>query len=81
MVNNQQDAKYCGYCGSSLAQAQQNQRTPSFHPSNSQTTSYPVGGRSPYEASERYEKALRKVEQLGYAVLIMGIVVLVLILI
>jgi hypothetical protein len=79
MENSHQDAVYCSYCGSSLQQ--QNQQGSSFQPPSSKPGSFGMRARSPFEVSERYEKALKRVEQLTYAVLGMSIVLLVLVLI
>lgn len=74
-VTPQADATYCSYCGSSLAQ--QTSTSSSFRAQPSQS-SYRAGGNSSLNLSERYERALRRAEQMGTAVLILSIVALVL---
>jgi zinc-ribbon domain len=92
--NNQPDAAYCLYCGSSLQQAQ-SAASPTF----SSTSRSPVigqgygtpGGMSSsssssssttlsFELSERYQKALKRVEQLGYVVVALAVITLALLL-
>ena len=90
--NNQPDAAYCLYCGSSLQQAQ-SVASPTF----SSTSRSPVigqgygmpGGMSSSslssatlssELSERYLKAVKKVEQLGYVVVALAVITFVLLL-
>jgi hypothetical protein len=89
--NNQPDAAYCLYCGSSLQQAQST-ASPTF---SSGTSRGPVigqgygmpGGMSSSssttlssEPADRYQKALRRVEQLGYVVVALAVITLVLLL-
>jgi len=73
--NTQPGAAYCIYCGSSLQQQ-------SFSPS---ARALPGGhdygasmGMTSPERSERYQKALTRVEQLGYAVLFLAVIALIL---
>jgi uncharacterized membrane protein YvbJ len=89
--NNQSDAAYCLYCGSSLQQAPQ---SASASPTFSSTSRGPVigqgygmpGGMSSssttlsYELSERYQSALKRVEQLAYVVVALAVITLVLLL-
>ncbi len=45
----------------------------------SSQSNYPAGGRSSFDSSQRYERALKRVEQLSYAVVAMSIVLIILI--
>lgn len=79
--NNQPDAAYCLYCGSSLKQQQ-----PQGFASASQTPmagrGYGMsGGMSSPEISERYQRAFARVEQLGNVVIALAVITLVLVLI
>lgn len=76
--SNQPDAAYCLYCGSSLRQ-QQTFAAPSQGPAAVQGFGTPVSTRSP-ELSERYERTLARVEQLGTIVAVLAVVTLVLVL-
>jgi len=77
--NNQPDAAYCLYCGSSLKKQQ-----PQGSASNSQPPmtgrGYGMsGGMSSSGMSERYQRALARVEQLGNIVIALAIVTLILV--
>lgn len=73
----QPDAAYCSYCGSSLRQ----QPSASMTPPEAQAPqgSYMPSGGSSLDASQRYEKAIARVERLGSIVIILSIVTLVLV--
>jgi hypothetical protein len=80
--NNQPNAAYCAYCGSSL---QQEQQGPPRAPYSTPPPSFPSssGGGIPdasssFELSQRWERALNRLQQLGTAVLVLSIVVIVL---
>ena len=76
------DAAYCSYCGSSLRQQPQ-QVTVNPNPMSSATTQgYGMSGSMTTPStnvSERFEKAIARVELLGTVVIILAIVVLVLV--
>jgi len=76
--NNQPDAAYCLYCGSSLKQQQ-----PQGFASTSQTPmasrGYGMSGNmSSPGVSERYQRALARVELLGNVVLALAVITLIL---
>ncbi len=75
--NSQADAIYCSYCGSNLGQ-QQNAAPPPRQQFGSPPPNYPASGRPTFDLSIRYEKALKRAEQLGYVVIIMAVAVLLL---
>ena len=77
-VTPETDATYCSYCGSSFGQ--QTSSASSWRSQPSQVN-YPGGGISSPNLSVRYERALKRAEQMGTAVLILGIVALVLLLV
>lgn len=72
----QPDAAYCCYCGSSLRQ----QPSASVTPLQTQAPqgSYMPSGGSSLDASQRYEKAIARVERLGSIVIMLSIVTLIL---
>ncbi len=77
--NTQAGAAYCSYCGSSLLGSQQGvTSTPQpRQPFGSTPPTYPSSyGNYSYNASERYERALRRSEQLGRAVAILSVIAL-----
>ncbi len=82
--NNQNGAAYCTYCGSSLSGAKDSgtpptQGSPSSSPSSSMPPSYPSGrGTYSFNTSERYERALKRTEQLGMIVAILAVITIVL---
>ena len=84
--NPQPDAAYCSSCGSSLQQssasstyrAQPSSANAGYRPQPSQSNSR-FGATSPADLSQRYDKALRRVEQRGTAILILSIAVVVLV--
>ncbi len=81
--NNQPDAAYCLYCGSSLRGQQARQplaMSPGPTSGQGYSTSGGIPGATP-EASERYERALARVEQLANIVVILAVATLVLVLI
>jgi uncharacterized membrane protein YvbJ len=75
----QPDAAYCSYCGSSLRQ----QPGASVAPPQSQPpqASYAPSGGSSLDASQRYEKALGKIERLGSIIIVLSIVTLILVIV
>jgi uncharacterized membrane protein YvbJ len=75
--NPQTDATYCSYCGSSLRQQSSNV-PPS--PSYASQANYPAGGSPTLGLSERYEKALKRAEQLGTILLVLSVVAIILLL-
>jgi len=72
----QADATYCSYCGSSL---QQTSAPTSFRSQPSQANYRAVGSLNP-NLSERYERALKRGERMGTALLILSVVALILVL-
>jgi hypothetical protein len=73
--SNQPGAAYCLYCGSSLRQAT---------PTGVTATGGGFGqssGSSSFATSERFEKALARVEQLGNVVIVLAVITLVLVLV
>jgi uncharacterized membrane protein YvbJ len=91
--NNQPDAAYCLYCGSSLQQAQ-SAASPTFSitsrspvigqgygmPGDTSSSSSSSSTTLSFELSERYQKALKRVEQLGYVVVALAVITLALLL-
>jgi uncharacterized membrane protein YvbJ len=83
--NNQPDAAYCLYCGSSLRQQPQSISTMNRAPMTIGQTYGMTGGTlsssgmSSSEISERYQKAVAKVERLGNIVIVLAIVTLILV--
>jgi uncharacterized membrane protein YvbJ len=83
--NNQSDAAYCSYCGSSLAGAKDSMSSSMSQPQNTAASPTPMptypssyqGSYSP-NISSRYERALKRTEQLGTAVAILSVVALIL---
>lgn len=75
--NNQPDAAYCLYCGSSLKQQGVSSSSPSI--ASSQGYGMSGGGSSP-ELSERYQRVLTTVEQLGTVVAVLAVVTLIMVL-
>ena len=76
--NNQPDAAYCLYCGSSL-RGQQGQQPVSINQVPSARQGYGMsGGTSSPEMAERYQKALARVEQLGNIVIALAVITLIL---
>lgn len=76
--NNQSDAAYCLYCGSSL-RGQQGQQPVSMNQAPTSRQGYGMsGGMSSPEMSERYQKAFASVEQLGNIVIALAVITLIL---
>jgi hypothetical protein len=82
--NSQPDAAYCSYCGSNISQQQPVQSAMNPVPKSSAAPrgwgTFGSTTRPTSEVSERYEKALARVEQLGNIVLVLSIVTLFLVL-
>ena len=79
--NNTPDAVYCSYCGSSLSGAHQQEMSQTRQPF-SYGTNYPTNaqGLPSFDTSERYERALKRAEQLGIVVAILSLITLFLVL-
>jgi len=75
--NNQPDAAYCLYCGSSL-RGQQGQPVSTNQAAIGSQGYGMSGGTSSPEMSERYQKAFSRVEQLGNIVIALAVIALVL---
>jgi hypothetical protein len=83
--NSQNGAAYCTYCGSSLSGAKDSGTPPmqgqpaSSSSSSSMPPSYPSGrGSYSFNTSERYERALKRTEQLGMVVAVLAVITLIL---
>ncbi|MDG6996982.1 MAG: zinc-ribbon domain-containing protein [Nitrososphaerota archaeon] len=70
-------ALFCPNCGASFRAVQAGISAPQSIGAPMQSSYTSIGGLS-YDTSQRYERALRRVEQLGTAVLVMSIVTLIL---
>jgi len=75
IVTPQTDAAYCSNCGSNLGQQTS---APSPIRARPSQANYFAGGNPSPNLSERYERALKRAERMGTAVLILSIAVLVL---
>ena len=75
--NPQADAAYCSYCGSNLRQPS---NIPTSRPQWTQAN-YPTSGSRTLGLSERYERALKRAEQLGTILLVLSVAVIVLLLV
>jgi uncharacterized membrane protein YvbJ len=75
----QPDAVYCSYCGSSLQQRGSQAHSSPYQAQPPQAGYGSTGGTS-LDLTQRYEKALRRVERLGSVALLLSVLVLILIL-
>ncbi|HME18640.1 MAG TPA: hypothetical protein VKF15_02755 [Nitrososphaerales archaeon] len=75
----QPDAVYCSYCGSSLQQRGSGISTAPYQAQPIQE-GHGIGGRGSADPSQRYERALRRVERLGSIALVLSVFVLILVL-
>ena len=76
--NNQPDAAYCLYCGSSLKQPQSQSFTTGGRASSAGQGFGMSGGMSSSGMSERYNRALARVELLGNIVAVLAVLTLIL---
>lgn len=72
-TENQTGAVFCTSCGSNLNKQQQTAAPPA--------RSYGSGTSSSFDMSQRYERALKRVEQLGLYVVILAVATVILVLI
>ena len=75
----QPDASYCTYCGSSLVQEGSVAPETPFQSQPSQVD-YTSMGRTSEDISQRYEKALRRVEQLDSVLVLLSVAAVILVL-